>query len=804
MPTKDLVFTVLGIDRASNTFDKVGASMDRMAKGGVRTMSLLAGASVASSAAIAGALAALPLAFAAVGAAALKENDAVGDSFRNLGETVRTGLAEDAAPLESAYVGAAEEIARAYNDLRPAMRQAFGAVHDDVAVLTKGVTNFARNAMPGFLVAVESADPVMESLADLLGDTGKTTTEFFRIIATGAPEAAQGVQHFGDLIDGVLPDVGHLLVDLNSLWAEHGEQVARIADKLTDVFVDMGGSALPMVSNSLGLALDVLEGILSIVGPLSDELGTLIGIWITLSTAMRGIGLARAAVDSVTSSVANFRQEAESAGGTKGAGRLATGVGGVMGILGGPWGIAVLGATAALAAFGQESQQNAATQRTLAAALRASGGEFDAQAVQVFANTDAYKKISDDVEKAGLSQGQFIDALRDGGPELDALRSRLEDIHRSNTDLTVTGQGVVATENEQAAAARVLLSSLDSLRGSVTGATDEWRRGQDAIAGTNKSMLEALPGAASLREAMATLKDETADTADRADALNAAWRRLFGIGIELDEAVAEFEGGLDDIRSSIEEVKESTTGWQAELLNANGSINLTTEAGRRLHQQIVEEGEAYRTLAQTAYDTARQQGKSQDEATAAATAAINERRAQFIAEMVQLGLNQQAVERLTNELFGMPHEVRSDVIVETYKAQTAVNQFIRDNTGRVIGIEVRTQYSSVYGSAIKPLGGGNAFLAEGGPAHAGRSYVVGEEGPEIFTPGLSGMVTSTAQSSAILRNLTQPRALGPVPGLAATGHAEYHLHVHGPIGSQTELENWFVRTRDNLSRSGRD
>ena len=32
-------------------------------------------------------------------------------------------------------------------------------------------------------------------------------------------------------------------------------------------------------------------------------------------------------------------------------------------------------------------------------------------------------------------------------------------------------------------------------------------------------------------------------------------------------------------------------------------------------------------------------------------------------------------------------------------------------------------------------------LAEGGPARSGNSYIVGERGPELFTPGISGMIT---------------------------------------------------------------
>ena len=36
---------------------------------------------------------------------------------------------------------------------------------------------------------------------------------------------------------------------------------------------------------------------------------------------------------------------------------------------------------------------------------------------------------------------------------------------------------------------------------------------------------------------------------------------------------------------------------------------------------------------------------------------------------------------------------------------------------------------------------GRIFRAEGGPVKGGKSYVVGERGPEMFTPGVSGMVT---------------------------------------------------------------
>ena len=36
---------------------------------------------------------------------------------------------------------------------------------------------------------------------------------------------------------------------------------------------------------------------------------------------------------------------------------------------------------------------------------------------------------------------------------------------------------------------------------------------------------------------------------------------------------------------------------------------------------------------------------------------------------------------------------------------------------------------------------GAIFKANGGPVKGGGSYIVGERGPELFTPGVSGMIT---------------------------------------------------------------
>lgn len=50
-------------------------------------------------------------------------------------------------------------------------------------------------------------------------------------------------------------------------------------------------------------------------------------------------------------------------------------------------------------------------------------------------------------------------------------------------------------------------------------------------------------------------------------------------------------------------------------------------------------------------------------------------------------------------------------------------------------------------SALASIPWGSLFRADGGPVYAGRPYIVGERGPEVFVPGASGNVISNSQSS---------------------------------------------------------
>lgn len=808
MPVKDLIFTVLGIDRASKTFDKVGDSMDHMARVGTKSMAALLGASLGASAGIAAALGGMSVVFSATAAAALSQNAEVANSFRDLGSSMKSGLAADAGVLQDEMVGAAREINSAFQDLRPQLRDAFTAAQPQVEHLVDGVTGFAREAMPGMVTAVKSAGPVMEGLEDLLKSSGRATTDFFEVVSKGAPNAGAAMSDLGDLVQGVLPNVGQMLVNLTDLWAERGDQVVRVITGITDVVTDLSSSALPTFSDGVGVALDVLEGLLHVIEPMSGVLGPLIGLWLSLSLAMKGFGAVRSVVDQVGGSIRGLREDFAKTPGA--VGKVSKAVGGVMGLLGGPWGIAVAGATALLAVFGQEAENNAADQRTLADALRESGGAFDQNARKVIVQSDAYQEIAGSIDAAGISQRDYLDAVIKGGKPLDDLEKKLQAIVQAGTSFgAVSKGGQVRILSDQAKGAEEALHNLDGLRDMVVGAIEDFKREQEAISGVADSMVGARPGADALAEALGVLANKTGDAASHADALNTAWQALLGVHLTLEQATSKFEGDLDAIGKTIDGVKQSTADWKGALFDANGQIDLSNEAGRQLSANLISVGDDYRALAQTAYDTTLQRTGSEWAATTAAVQAATQRRAQFIAEATELTGNADLAVQLANRYLGLPDDVLTLIRADSSNAQQIVDGFVNRNNGRGFTLIGRVVMQGLANAAnvVSSVAAGLPRRAGGGPVEAGHVYRVGEHGEELWMAPADGTIVPHDATRRFLSGLrsgatTRAGAVSTMgdPGGAAVSEALRTMAAAGWLGGGggTDVHVGYMGSTDRL------
>lgn len=763
MADRDLVFTVLGVDKASRTFDNVGRSMDRMSSRATKALGGVTGAAGAASAAVAGSVAAASAAFIGLGAVALRNNSEVKASFQDLSDTVNEGLAQDAQPLADEFTGAADDIADSYAKLRPQMRAAFEASAPHVATLTSGVTGFAEQAMPGMVTAVESADPVMQGFRQLMIDAGAGTRGFFEIVSEGSDEAGQGIEHFGQLARDSLPEIGGILTNLTALWAEHGDEVVDVITRMLGLVEDLT-SSMPTLSAGIGTALDVLQGLLGVIEPLSGQIGPLIGLWISLSAAMKGIRTVRGIVAGVTASVESFADASRRAGSARGVGALRGAATGMMGVLGGPWGVAVAGATAMLAAFGARSQQASQDQRKLADALRESGGEFDANARESLFNSESYQELTGTIDELGLSHERVLDALIEGGSALDELQSKIKSVTNAEGEQEDRVNAANAGFDKQASEASALSNRLGELRGQVQGATEDFRTEEDAIDTVGEEMAGSVPGADALTEAMKTLKTETASTEDRVDALNTAWRQLFGIELNLEEATANWEERLATLRETISGAKEDTASWRDEMLKANGQVDVTTEAGRKLSDQLVSQGEDYRRLAQTVFDTTKNRTGSEQAATQAVIEATSKRREQFISEAQQLGFNQQEAQQLADDYLGLPSEVLTSIQADASQFWSVVNSIPR--VVKSVGVSI-TGFASSIGSAVGRADGGLVPGFAGGgqvPGFPHGGMLRGRGGPRSDSNLIAASdgefivnANSTSQNLDLLRGINSGR-----------------------------------------------
>jgi hypothetical protein len=95
---------------------------------------------------------------------------------------------------------------------------------------------------------------------------------------------------------------------------------------------------------------------------------------------------------------------------------------------------------------------------------------------------------------------------------------------------------------------------------------------------------------------------------------------------------------------------------------------------------------------------------------------------------------------ITNKILGVPDGFFS-MYANTDPAQAAINNIINSNNGRKIDVYVNPIVTGALGF------GTIGTRATGGPVSRGQSYLVGENGAEVFTPNANGSMTSNSDTA---------------------------------------------------------
>lgn len=264
--------------------------LNKLSVTGGRVFSPLVAAGIAAGTILGGplALGAIPFVFGGVAAAILSKNELIKDSFSQLGHGILDDLRTDTQPLVPYFQGIAGKIGTSFQEVRPQLRGVFTDLGPELDTLTTGVLRFATNAMPGFVTAIHSGQPVMQGLSDLLAKTGTGLSGFFTQLSTGSAASGQVFSQLGTIIGQVLPVVGQLVA----------------------VFAQFTSGALPVLSGTLGTALGLLSQLLGVLGPIAPVLGQITGYVLSAVSAFKLFGAVGGAVEGLGGKLAGIATSA--------------------------------------------------------------------------------------------------------------------------------------------------------------------------------------------------------------------------------------------------------------------------------------------------------------------------------------------------------------------------------------------------------------------------------------------------------------------------------------------------------------
>jgi TP901 family phage tail tape measure protein len=345
---------------------------------------------------------------------------------------------------------------------------------------------------------------------------------------------------------------------------------------------------------------------------------------------------------------------------------LKAAAGGLLGALGGPFGVAIAGVTLGLGLLAgkqQEAAERAAEHRrdvsSLADALRESGGAI----TDVIRKQQAQNLIADGAADKFKAQGISLESLTAAtlkqGSAYDDLHKQLLAVAQANSDEVANAESgnITRQYNERGQAALDLIAVLEDYGGKTDEAQKQQKELDAAIANGTASMLDATPAGRSIADAMKVLSDNTSTADDKARALKDALDALTGGTISLEQAQGRVNELLAGLRDRFGENVDKTKGWGQELLNADGSINTVSENGRALLDTMDDLTASMADVAQKTFDAARAQGDDIPTAMGKAQAAAQGVRDGFVAQADVLGLTAAQAQVLADRYGLLPEQV---------------------------------------------------------------------------------------------------------------------------------------------------
>ncbi|GAA3835246.1 hypothetical protein GCM10022403_080000 [Streptomyces coacervatus] len=563
--------------------------------------------------------------------------------------------------LSSAAASGVDELTDAFSGMgKPLKELTFDAAAAGLNVLVNG-----GRALIEILRNVGSAvSPVAEAIGDL-GDESDAGATGLDMIVT----ALNLVSSAAGAVSGVLVPIGHTVAWLVQGFAalpgpvQTAIMAMLLARRVTPMFMNLGRTVSGPVTGafrSFGDQMRVQQQLAAASGQSIGRVGQALAV---LQTRIPVVGQMTAAFRSASGPVSGLTRA------------IGTGLGGaargLMGALGGPWGVAIAAAgvgLSMLASHQQKAAQAAAEHQsrinTLTQALRDSNGAVNdsvrAAAAQSIMDTkvfDGKNRLVDVMSKAGVSVRDLTEAYlgQDGG--LNALQKRLNETAEANVEWLATQGGAAKAYNDQGLAAARAADALGSVKGEMSQAVKDAKDLADATGSGGRSAADAVGPFGKFSDAMRRLSDNTADADSRARALHDALNILAGGSVNLSAAEARLNRSVSDAAESLKGGVDQAQGYGKSLLNMDGSLSTVTRNGQKLYDLLQGLSTNSADAALAAYQYAEANGKSVPEALKAAQAQMATARESAIATAQGFGLSAEQAGKLADAAGLVPEQV---------------------------------------------------------------------------------------------------------------------------------------------------
>ena len=412
-------------------------------------------------------------------------------------------------------------------------------------------------------------------------------------------------------------------------------------------------------------------------------------------------------------------------------------LGNVVDFLGGPWGVALTVAVAAVAELAMEHQRAEAKAQAYADTLEDGSRritnatrEMIAQNMQVkqggFAWLDGYS-IADNARELGIS--------------LETVRKAIEGNADALTELDTKTQAAIDGYNffdsasiKSSSAAQDLRNQVEGETGSLDKAAQAARDKAEATQGVANSTGESANAAKTAADAYLDEATQVSDLASQMSKLIDQINEANGVNQDAVTANAQYQEALEGIadevqrqRDEYEKLNETTDGFAA-------SLDESTAAGASNAAMLSDVARSAQDAAKAQYEVDKTTMSAKD-ATDKYAGTLAAQRQAFIDSAVQAGFNADQVQVLADKVFALPSAKEVAILAQTAAAQNAIDQFITLNDGKRVKVFVDAeggQSFRVGSTTVSPGNANGAIYDKGVKAFADSGFEPGIYG---YRPG---------------------------------------------------------------------